>query len=85
MGVDLLGFVLVERDETIEDVIASSSVIGTTFSNIRLLMLTAEGSILVQLAFIIREIVLHGRHRELLFKSVDFVEEEDDGGFDEPS
>lgn len=31
MGVDLLGFVLIQGNEAIEDVVARSSIIGTTF------------------------------------------------------
>ena len=59
MGVDLLGLVLVERDKSVEDVVACSSIVRSTFSKIRTLVLAAVGSNLVKLAFIIREIILH--------------------------
>ncbi len=84
MRVDLLGLVLIEGDEAVEDVVASSSVIGSTFTNIRLLMLPTVGSDLVKLAFIIREIILHRRNRKFLLKPIDLVQEQDDRGLDEP-
>ena len=65
MGIDLLGFVLVERDKTIENVVAGSSVVGATL--------------------VVGEIVLHRAHRELLFESINLVQEENDGCLDEPS
>ena len=40
---------------------------------------------LVQLAFIIRKVILHGGHWKFLLKSVDFVQEKDDRGLDKPS
>lgn len=48
-------------------------------------MLTAESSILIQLAFIIWEVTLHWGNGKLLLESVDLVQEEDDRGLDEPS
>ena len=40
---------------------------------------------MVKLAFIIREIVLHGGDGEFLLESVDLVQEQDDRSLDEPS
>ena len=63
MGVDLLGLVLVEGYEAVEDVVARGRVVRSTFSNIRSLVLPSVGSNLVQLAFIVREIILHRADR----------------------
>ena len=76
--VDLLGLMLIQRNETVQDVVACRRIIRSTFSNIRLLMRTAVSSILVQLAFIVREIVLHWRHRQFFLESVDLIQEEND-------
>ena len=40
---------------------------------------------LTQLAFIIREIILHGGHWQFLLESIDFVQKEDDRRLDKPS
>ena len=48
-------------------------------------MLPAVVANLVQLAFIIREIILHRRHGEFLLEAVDFVQKQDDRGLDKPS
>lgn len=32
MGIDLLGLCLIQRDESVEDIITSSSIVGTTYS-----------------------------------------------------
>jgi len=65
VGVDLLGLVLVQADESVEDVVAGQSIVVTTFE--------------------VREVVLHGADWELLLESIDLVQEEDDGGLDEPA
>ncbi len=59
VGVDLLRLMLVEGYEPVQDVIAGSGVVGSTFSTIRLLMFPTVVSKLVELAFIVREVVLH--------------------------
>jgi hypothetical protein len=64
VGVNLLGFVLVQADEPVQDVIASQ---GVVFA-----------------AFVIREVVLHGAGWQLLLKSIDLVQEQNDGSLDEP-
>lgn len=84
MGIDLLGFVLIQGHEAVEDIVACGGIVGSTFCNIRFLVLPPVGSILVELAFIIREVVLHGAHGKLLLESVDLVQKQDDGRFDEP-
>lgn len=84
MGVYLLCLMLIEGDESVQDVVACRSVIRATFSNIRLLMLATPSAVLVQLAFIVREIVLHRRHRKFLLESVDLVQEKNNRGLDEP-
>lgn len=65
MGVDLLGFVLVQAHETVQNVVACGGVVGT--------------------ALVVREVVLHRAHWQLLLETIDFVEEENDAGLDEPS
>ena len=85
MGINLLRLVLVQGDKSVQDVIAGRSVIGSTFSNIRSMMLPAVVANLVQLAFIIREIILHGGHGEFLLEPVDLVQKQDDRGLDKPS
>ena len=85
VGIDLLRFVLVQGDKSVQDIVAGRSVIRSTFSNIRSMMLPAVVADLVQLAFIIREIVLHGGHREFLLEPVDLVQKQDDRGLDKPS
>lgn len=85
MGIDLLGLVLVQGNKTVEDIIAGGGIVGSTFSTIRLLMLPTVIAKLVQLAFIVREIVLHGGHREFLLEAIDFIEEQDDRSLDKPT
>ena len=85
VGVDLLGLVLVQRNKPIQNVIASRSIIRSTFSNIRSLVFHSVGSILVELAFIVWEIILHRGNRKLFLEPVDLVQEQDDRGFDEPA
>jgi hypothetical protein len=64
VGVDLLLFGLVQGNETVEDVVAGSGVVGT--------------------ALIVGEVILHRTDGQLLLETVDLVEEENDGGLDEP-
>lgn len=73
VSVYLFGLVLIERHEAVQDVVARRRVVGSTFSNINLLMFPTMISRLVELAFIVREIVLHWGNREFLFKSIDLV------------
>ena len=47
MGIYLLCLMLVERDESVEDVVACSSIVGSTFSSIRSLPWTPIGSVLI--------------------------------------
>lgn len=63
--VNLLRLVLVQADESVQDVVARGRIIITTL--------------------VIGEVVLHRADRQLLLESVDLVEEENDGGLDEPS
>lgn len=56
---------LIQADESVENVVAGSSIVIT--------------------ALVIGEVVLHRADRQLLLKSIDLVEEQDDGGLDEPS
>ena len=78
MSIDLLGLMLIQGNKTVEDVVASRSIVRSTFSNIRFLMIPSVCSILIELAFIIREVVLHRANRKLLLESVDLVQEQDD-------
>lgn len=73
MGVYLLGLVLVQGNETIQDVVACGGIVRSTFCNIRFLVFPAVGSILVELAFIVRKVVLHRANRKLLFEPIDLV------------
>ncbi len=59
VGVYLLGLVLVQGYESVQDIIASRGIVGSTFFKIRFVVIPSVGSILVELAFIVREIVLH--------------------------
>ena len=85
MGINLLRFVLVQGNKSVQDVVAGRSIIRSTFGNIRTVKHPAVVANLVQLAFIIREIVLHGGHWEFLLKPVDLVQKQDDRGLDKPS
>ena len=84
MGVDLFGLMLVQRHKAVQDVIARSGIVGSTFSKIRFLVISSVGSMLVELAFIVREVVFHRTDRKLLLEAVDLVQEQDDGCLDEP-
>lgn len=85
MGVYLFGFVLIQGDKPVEDVIACRGIVRSTLCNIRSLVLPSVGSILVELAFIVWKVVLHRAHREFLLEPVDLVQEEDNRCLDEPS
>jgi len=58
MGIDLLRLVLVQADESVENVVAGQSVIVTTFK--------------------VGEVILHRRYWELLLKSINLVQEQND-------
>ena len=58
VGVDLLCLMLVERDESVEDVVTRGGVVWATL--------------------VVGEVVLHGADGQLLLKSVDLVQEQDD-------
>ena len=85
MGIYLFCLMLIQRDEAVQNVIAGRGIVRSTFSNIRFLVLPSVGSILVELAFIVWKVVLHWADRKLLLKSIDLVQEQDDGGFDKPA
>lgn len=85
MGINLLRLVLVQGNESVQDIVAGRGIIRSTFSNIRSVKLSAIVANLIQLAFIIREIVLHRGDREFLLKPVDLVQKQDDRGLDKPS
>ncbi len=78
VSVDLLGLVLIQRNKTVQDVIASRSIIGSSFSKVRTLVTLSVRPILVELAFIVWEIVLHRADRKFFLESVDLVQEQDD-------
>jgi hypothetical protein len=63
--VDLLLLGLVERHEAVQDVIASSGIVGT--------------------ALVVREVILHRAHRELLLEAIDLVKEENDRRLHKPT
>lgn len=65
MGVDLLRLVLVQADESVQDVVAGQSVILASL--------------------VIREVVLHWAGWQLLLETIDFVQEQNYRGLDEPS
>jgi hypothetical protein len=85
MGVYLFGFVLIQGHEPVENVVACRGIVRSTLCTIRSLVFPSVGSILVELAFIVREVILHRAHRELLFEPVDLVQEQDDRCLDKPS
>lgn len=76
---------LVQGNEAIEYIITRRRIVRSAFIKIRLLVPLAAGANLDELAFIIREVILHWADWKLLFKPIDLVQEQDDGGFDEPS
>ncbi len=84
MRIDLFGFVLVQGNETVENVVACRGVVGAPLCNIRSLVLPSVGPILVELAFIVWEVILHRAHREFFLEPVDLVQEQDDRGLHEP-
>ena len=84
MGINLLGLMLIQGNETVEDVVAGRSVVRATFREIRPLVFLSVGSILVELAFIVWEVVLHRADGKLLLEPINLIQEQDDGGFDEP-
>lgn len=65
MGIYLLGFVLVQADESVQDIVASQRIIVSSL--------------------VIWEVVLHWADWQLLLKSIDLVQEQDNRGLDEPS
>lgn len=84
MCIDLLGLVLVQGNETVEDVVAGRSIVRTTFRDIRFLVFLPVGSILVELAFIVWKIILHRADRKLFLEPINLVQEQDDRGLDKP-
>ena len=84
MGVYLFGLVLVQRNEAIQDIVACGGIVRSTFCNIRFLVFPPVGSTLVELAFIIREVVLHRAQGKFLLEPVDLIQKQNDGCFDEP-
>ena len=75
MSIDLLRLMLVQGNETVEDVVAGRSVVRATFREIRFLVFPPVGSILVELAFIVWEVVLHGADGKLLLEPIDLIQE----------
>jgi hypothetical protein len=55
MCVDLLGLVLVQADETVEDVVASSSVVGTTLVVREVVLHGADGQLLLESIDLVEE------------------------------
>lgn len=90
VGIDLLVLGLIQRNESVEDIIASSGIIGASYFPVRR---AVQGWIGPEIlfnksgthTFKIREVIVHGAHRQLLLKPIDLVEEQDDAGLDEPS
>lgn len=72
MGIDLLCLVLVEGDESVEDVIACCSIVGATFADFMSgRFKNCQG--LMGITFVIWEIILHGADWKLLLKPIDLV------------
>ena len=59
VGVYLLRLMLVQRYKAVQDIVAGRGIVGSTFFKVRFLVIPSVGSNLVQLAFIVREIMLH--------------------------
>lgn len=55
MCVDLLGLVLVQADETVEDVVASSSVVGTALIVREVVLHGADGQLLLESIDLVEE------------------------------
>lgn len=82
MGVDLLGLCLVQRYKPVENVVACSGVIGAT---LRRVSSSTFGNHERVRTIIVWEVILHRANRQLLFESIDLVQEQDDAGLDKPS
>jgi hypothetical protein len=67
--VDLLGLCLVERDEAVEDVVASCGIIRATCA----ILAYVQGDKSTLRTLVIWEIVLHGADRQLLLEPINFV------------
>ena len=89
MGIDLFGIVLVQGDETVQNVVTCGSIIGSTCLPVRGTILgrvrheRASGKPGMR-TFIIRKVILHGAHGQLLLEAIDLVQEQDDAGLGEP-
>lgn len=90
MRVDLFRLRLVQRHESIENVVASGSIIRSSCSSLRMtvhgrnLPRTRGNDEMWSRTFIVREIILHRAHWKLFLKSVDLVQEQDDASLDKP-
>lgn len=85
MSVDLLRLVLIQRNETIENVIARSGVFGAARLHQVVKDALIHGRILLADASIVRKVITHGANGELLQEAIFFIEEENDRCLDEPS
>jgi len=79
VGVYLLRLMLIEGNESVQDVVTGGLIIGTTW--IALASFSPNES---KHTFIVREVILHGTDGQLLLEAIDFIQEQDDGGLDEP-
>ena len=82
--VDLLGLLLIKRNETVQDVVTSRAIVRAP-CRIRQFSWPHIHCVKAVFTFVVREVVLHWAHWELLFEPIDLVEKQDDRGLDEPS
>jgi hypothetical protein len=80
VGVDLLRLGLVQRHESVENVIAGRSIVRATCRR----SVSRGPDLTGQLTLVVREIVLHRADWQLFLESIDLVEKKDDAGLDEP-
>lgn len=90
MGIDLLRIMLIQAHKPVQNIVTCGSIIGSTCLPVRRTILGrirnkwASGKPGVR-TFIIRKVILHWAHRQLLLEAIDLVEEQDDTRLCEPS
>ena len=84
MRVDLLGFRLVQRHKAVQDIIACGRVIVASYNMLSRANAEGEREEGNQLTLVIRKVVLHRTHGQLLPESVNLVQKQDDARLDEP-
>lgn len=90
VGIDLLGVVLIQAHESIQNVVTCGSIIRSTclpvrraiFGRIRQERASSKPGMRT---FVVREIVLHGAHWKLLLEAINLVQEQNNTRLGKPS